>query len=48
MMTKKTSEWYDLIQVAQGVLKFGVLNRIEYNKIYDEVKAINEKMKSEN
>ncbi len=47
MMTKKTSEWYDLVQVAQGVLKFGVLNRLEYNKLYDEVKAINDKVKSE-
>lgn len=48
LMTKKTSEWYDLMNVGKGVLEFGVLHRNEYNKMYDELKALNEKLKNEN
>lgn len=48
LMTKKTSEWYDLMTVGKGVLEFGVLHRNEYNKMYDEVKALNDKLKNEN
>lgn len=48
IMTKTTSVWYDIMKVADGVLEFGMLDRNEYNKKYDEIKAMNDELKKAN
>lgn len=42
-MNKNKAVWYDLLKIADGIFEFGTLGRIEYNKKYDEVKALYEK-----
>lgn len=43
--TQKTTSWFELTNAASAVLQFGVLERPEYNKKYDEVMALHKKMK---
>lgn len=47
LMNKK-APWADLMEAAKGILQFEVLQRLEYNKKYDEVFNIHQQLKSKN
>lgn len=47
LMSKK-APWIDLTEAAKGIFQFEVLQRLDYNKKYDEVFNIHQKLKSKN
>ncbi len=45
-VTRKDTSWFELMDTAKGTLEFGVLSRLEYNKKYDEVKALHTQLQA--
>ncbi len=45
-LSKKTSTWLDFMKIAKGIISFGVMERPEYSKKYDEVIEIHKEFKA--
>jgi hypothetical protein len=43
----KSSEWFELIPTMEGTLQFGSLDRLNYNKVYDEVIAVQDRIEAQ-
>lgn len=43
----KSVEWFELMPTMEGTLQFGALERLQYNQVYDEVMAIQERIEAQ-
>lgn len=43
---QKDTSWFELLETAKETLEFGVLGRLNYNKKYDEVKALHSQLQA--
>ena len=44
--TRKDTSWFELMETAKGTLEFGILNRLEYNKKFDEVRELHTQLQT--